>query len=218
MAISKGELSGKILRLLHKTASNPGFYTADKIGDAIEEAVDYVAMQMFDADEGWQTKLWYPSGLQDGQITVDLSEDVAMIKAVRFKVGDIYVPMVYDPGNDSASASTTTAARQSGNVYKIIDNALYFNPPLSLDASVVKPIEVEHLAFPQRMVDDQDFLEAHFNKAMQHFIKYKAASILSSSIEKFSRPWAAEEAQWFHEMQKMVVKRNQQSVAIRSFE
>lgn len=215
MAVTLGELKGKVLRLLNKTASNPGFYTDAKISDAIEEAMDYVAVEMFLADEGWQKKQW-PLDTESGQISLDLPEDLAMIDWVGYKIGDTYVEMIYDQGNKGGQLTTDTAARQDGYVYGILDNALYFNPPLAEGNTA--GILIRGQAFPQRLLDDQDFIEAHFNKAMQHFIKYKTASILASSVEKSSRPWAPEEAQWYGQMQAMIVQRNKQSQPIRDFD
>ena len=46
MPVSRGDLKGKILRLLMKSSEYPGFYTDDRINDAIDETMDYIAAEM----------------------------------------------------------------------------------------------------------------------------------------------------------------------------
>lgn len=216
MALTLGELDGQVLRLLNKTAVNRGFYTVEKVRDAVNEAMDFVSCEMFDADEGWLTKVW-PMTVADGQILLNIPEDCVLIKDVRVKIGGVYVPCTYDAGNSASRTPTDTTARSDGTVYSILDNAIRFDPPLST-SETVGGVQIEGHGFPQYLIDDQDFIEAQFNRCMTHFMKYKAASILAAGIEKMSRPWAAEEEQWYAKMLRMVTTRNQQPTPIREFD
>jgi hypothetical protein len=215
MALTRGELKGKVLRLLNKTALNPGFYTDDKINEAIQEAMDFVACEMFVADEGWQKKIW-SFNTSDGQLTLPLPEDIVMVEDVRYLIGDIYVPMRYYVPHGQAKYADDSSARQDGGAYEVIDNMLYFNPALAEGQTA--GIQVVGQAFAQALIDDMDFIEGQFNRAMTHYMKYGAASILAASIEKATRPWAAQEAMWYSKMQEIVEKRNKQSQPIREFE
>lgn len=214
MPTSLGEVKGKVLRLLMKTPAKPGFYTPERVNDAIEEAIDFVAVEMFLADEGWATKIDYFT-TEGGQLSIDMPDGMAMIKDVRYKYGDIYLPMIYDTANQAAQYAPDSGARQWAYTYRIVDNAFYFNPPLA-DGGV-DYLQVEWMAYPKRLSNDTDFLESQFDKCMLHFIKYRAASMLAASLEKFVVPWSSQEQSWFAKMQAVVVQRNLQSLPIKDF-
>lgn len=215
MALSRGELKGKILRMFHKTPQNPGPYSDGKLNDAVEEALDYVATEMFLADEGWQKKLRYFTTTA-GTNKVDIPPDIGMINSVRYRVGDDYVPLDYAPSGDLARPAKDSGARQTASHYEIVDNAIVFRPALSDGGTDF--LEIEHMAYPRKMKRDEETIEPHFDACMLHFVKYKAASILASTVEKFTRTWAAEEAQWYQKMIDIVNKRNSRSMPIREYE
>lgn len=214
MPVSRGELKGQILRLLMKTPQYPGFYQPETIDDAITEAMDFVAAEMFLANEGWQTKIMYID-TQAGQLSVDIPEGAAMIQMIRYKFATYYQPMVYDDGSGATDYAADSGVRQWGYRYRIVDNAIYFNPPMAEGGE--KYLQLEYMGYPKRLQSDTDFLESHFDYSMQHFMKYKAASILAASLEKFVVPWGAQEAQWYQKMLDIVVKRNLQATQIKEF-
>lgn len=212
--MSRGEIKGQVLRLLMKTANKPGFYTPETTDEAIQEAMDFVATNMFIAGEGWQTKIQHFT-TEAGQVKVDLPEGFAMIKEVRYLYADLYVPMVYDDANKQLQYANSSGVRQWAYAYRIVDNAIYFNPPMADGGT--NYLQVEYMGYPKYLQSDTDYLDKHFDRAMCHYIKYKAASILASSIEKFVVPWAAHERDWFKQMQDIIVKRNMQATAIQEF-
>ena len=97
--ISRGELKARVLRFLNKTDRVRGFYSDGKLDDAIQEALDYVAVEMFQAGEGWLTKPFYFDTVA-GQVSVTLPANIALIREVRYKVGDTYYPMLFDQQED----------------------------------------------------------------------------------------------------------------------
>ena len=214
MPISRGELKGQILRLLMKTPQYPGFYQPETIDDAITEALDFVSAEMFLANEGWQTKIMYID-TQAGQLSVDIPEGAAMIQMIRYKFATYYQPMVYDDGSGATDYAADSGVRPWGYRYRIVDNAIYFNPPMAEGGE--KYLQLEYMGYPKRLQSDADFLESHFDYSMQHFMKYKAASILAASLEKFVVPWGAQETQWYNKMMDIVVKRNLQATQIKEF-
>jgi hypothetical protein len=212
--MTRGELKGKILRVLNRSGATVGFYTDDKVNDAIEECLDYVAAEMFLADEGWQTKLQTMT-IAAGQISLDIPMHMAMIKEVRFTAGGLeYVPLTYNDGSGMTSAVEGSGATQFSGCYRIIDNAFYFDPPLGSAGT----LQVEYMAFPSRLQDDGDFIEGQFGPAMTHFIKYRAASQLAASFGKANPDWARFEGDWYEKMLLIVNKRNMQTTTIREFE
>lgn len=214
--ITRGELKGRILRHLNKTGGYSGFYGDDKIADAIQEAMDSIAVEMFTAGEGWQSKLDYRD-TEAGQITLDIPPHVALIREVKYLVGTVYMPMQYiDAEGMPSYLDAGSGVQQWAGSYKIIDNAFVFDPPLAEGGT--KYLQIEHVGYPKRMIDDNDFLEAHFDNALQHYLKYRVCSILASSIEKKSIPWAKEEAYWYAKMVEIVGRRNLRSTPIGDYE
>lgn len=215
MAISRGELKGKVLRLLMKTAEYPGPYTDDKINDALHEALDTVAAEMFLANEGWLTRKIYLDTAA-GQICVDIPVSVAMIKEVRYLQGNAYVPLVYDDRPKAESYPADSAVRQFASSYKISDNTIYFDPPQSEGGA--RYLELEVMAFPTRLTEDSQLIDAQFHAGFLHFMKYKTASVLAASVEKFAVSWASHEQYWYEKTVAMIAKRNMQVTPIREFE
>lgn len=212
--LSRGELKGHIWGLLGKSARNPGAYTSKKLDQAVQEAMDFVALEMFIGGQGWQNKLWEPT-IEAGCLSIDLPPNISMIKEVYYKTGNIWYPLEYWDREKQMQYADNSSARQDGATYRILDNALYFNPALTDGGKVLR---VEHMSYPKYLIDDAEFIEAHFDRGMQHFIKYKAASILASTVEKMAISWSAQETMWYNKVQTTITKRNLQSVTITEFE
>lgn len=214
MMITRGEVRGMILRLLNKSAMHPGFYTTEKVNDAIEEAIDLIAVEMFMQDEGWLTKIKFYD-LKANQISLDIDPSIAMIKEVRIKINNDFFPLAYDEDAGQSQAAFTASATIYRSKYRVIENALFFNPAIA-DGGEAK-LWVEYMAFPKRLQDDSEFLESQFNKAMIHFIKYRAIAILSRSAGQPISDFSADEQLWFDKMQWTISRRNMQTTFIREF-
>ncbi len=191
-----------------------GSYDPATIDDAIEEARDFVAVEMFDADEGWLTNIRFLDTVAN-QFIVKIPAGVAMIEGVRYKVGDVYMPMLYDSQSMQPQYDVSAGPVQYPYTYKLMGDSIYFNPPLAEGG--VGYLQLDCMEYPKVMQDDGDFMEAQFDKAMEHFIKYKTASILAAGVEKFATPWATLEADCYKQMKTIIVKRNRQSQPIRDF-
>lgn len=214
MAVTLGELKGEILRLLYKNAKYTGAYQPEQIEDAIAEAMDSVAVEMFDADEGWLKKIVTLPTVA-GTVSVDLPVSAAMISQVRYRFATTYINMIYDQAWGADQFTNDSGVRQWSYSYQIIDNALYFNPPLAEGGDDF--LQIVYQAYPKRLQDDNDFLSSQYDQAMKHYIKYRSASILSASLEKPTVPWSGLEAYWYTKFRNIVVNRNQQSQPVREF-
>jgi hypothetical protein len=214
MPVTRGEIKGKVLRLLMKTAGYTGAYQEETIDDAIQEAFDFLATDMFEAGEGWLTKLKYID-TQAGQLIVPIPDGVACIQQVRYLFGPNYIPLDYNDASKEAQYSDDSGARQWASQYRIIDNSFYFNPPLAEGGTAY--LQLECMEYPKRLQDDRDFVESQFDFAMQHFVKYRAATILSAGIEKFATAWAGMERDWYLKCKEIIVRRNRQAVPVRDF-
>lgn len=215
MALTRGEIAGRIIRLVNKTSSNPGFYTPAKINDSIEEAMDFLGVEMFLAGEGWLDKFRYLDTVA-GQVSLPISGDVSMIREVRYLFAGEYLPLTYDDGSRKSIVQESQGLNQYPGCYKVLDNALYFNPPLIEGGSAY--ILLEYTTFPKRLVNDNDVIEGQFFKPFVHWVTYWAATRLVSGIGTALPDWAKQESLWWGKVQAVIVKRNMQTTMIKEFE
>ena len=214
--ISKGQLKGLVWRYLNKTANKPGFYTSDKLDDAIEEAMISVAVAMFEAGEGWLTKYIYLD-VSAGQVSVDIPGNVALIREVRLgSEGGVYVPLVYDDRSGAASY-VGPAADYIANTscYRILGNQIVFDPPLATGGD--KALQIEAVYLPKTIVKDDEVLNPQFNGVAVQYLKYRICSILAGSIEKTSITWSGEERKWEAQLSTILNRRVLSSTVIKDF-
>jgi hypothetical protein len=212
--ITRGELKGQILRFLNKTSEHRGFYDDTKINDAIQEAIDFLAVEMFQANEGWLLKI-ANFNTTAGQVTFDIPFSAAMLKEVRYLYGNYYGVMAYDDASNRSQVSIGSGERQFVSTYRVADNRLYFNPPLGEGGP--NYLQIEYMTYPKILGDDMDYLESQFDPCMVNYLKYRACTILSASLEKPIVPWAGLENSWYQKMVTVVNRRNMQSIPIRNF-
>jgi hypothetical protein len=215
MAFTRANIKSELLLLLNKTTLHPGFYTDEKQNSAVQEAVNFVAVEMFLGDEGWRNKVT-EIDTTAGAYRVLIPSDVAMIKEVRYKNGDIFYPLNYSARIDEIQTTTTDGPTAAPSSYGIVEGYFRFNPPLSEGGTGY--LQVEYMSYPTQFTDDTDALGLEFDLCMFHYMKYRAASIMAGSIQKATRPWAQEEVLWYGKLQAIVTKRNLQSTRIRDYE
>lgn len=214
MTVTRGDLRTKILRYLNKTANYSGFYDTDKVSDAIEEALDFVAVNMFMAGEGWLTTIGYITTAA-GDTSANFPTNAVLIREVRYKFGDVYVPLTYDDQSDSYSYVDSGVEQQPAVRMRFVGTTFVFDPPLAEGGTDY--LQVEYVKYPTSMTSDLDVIDPQFDRACLNFVKYKACSILAGSVEKEYRPWAQEEQEWFQAMQHIVNRRNFRSTRIKEF-
>ncbi len=218
MAFTRANIKSELLLLLNKTTSHPGFYTDAKQNSFIQEAVNFVAVEMFLGDEGWRNKITEINTVA-GDYRIAIPADVAMVKEVRYKNGDIFYPIPYDARIDSIQSITSGGQTAAAAAYGMLDGYFRFNPPLAEGGTGY--LQVEYMSYPTQFTTDTGAtgtLGAEFDLCMYHYIKYRAASICAASIEKATRPWAQEEILWYNKLQSIINKRNLQSTPIREYE
>jgi hypothetical protein len=213
--ITKQELKGRVWRFLNKTPQQTGFFTDAKMEDAIREAMDYISVEMFLAGEGWMQDFIYLDTVS-GMESIPLPTDVAMIRNVRYKVGDIYVPLDFNEAVDSASYLRTGNNQVGAFQYRLLGSRIVFDPPLSDGGE--KYLQLEVTKYPSNMINDNDVIDPQFDNACLQFMKYKIASILSASLEKTVIPWLKEEAMWEGKMKQIVTRRNLRSTTIMEYD
>lgn len=212
--LSKGQLKGKVWRFLNKTPQNPGYYTSEKLDDAIQEALNYVAVEMFLAGEGWMQKYLFLDTV-GGQTSVDLPGNVAMIREVRYRIANVYYSLPYDDQEGGFSYIGTGVQQAFGYKYRLLGRQIVFDPPLSEGGEKYLQLEVDY--YPTNLIDDNELIDPQFDNACQEFLKYKVASILAASIEKQMISWGTEQAMWEEKMKAVITRRTLASVPIREF-
>lgn len=211
--ISRGELKGRVLRFLNKTDRVRGFYSDGKLDDAIQEAMDGIAVEMFQAGDGWLTKPFFFDTV-GGQTSITLPANIALLREVRYKVGDTYYPMGYDDQESQASTQGSAEVQRSWR-YRLFGRDIVFDPQLAEGGP--RYLQIEAVFYPASLQDDNDIIDPQFDRAMVHYMKYKVSSILAGSLEKEVRTWAQEESEWQQKMLVVVNRRNLKSTPIREF-
>jgi hypothetical protein len=207
------EIKQSILRLVQKNASYQGFFTDDKMEDCINEAFDLISVDMFAAGEGWlreQRYLDWPLGSR----VLEIPQDVAIINAVRWKNGDQYYPLKYDPADTSLQQAKASGTTAEPTVFRIIQNKIYLNPEPS--SSGTGQIELEFSRYPTRLVGEQQQVMADFDNACMHYLKYYVANTLIRGSGKPS-PYDDNEKVWFAQMTKIIQLRNRTKTVVADF-
>jgi hypothetical protein len=215
MATTFGDIKGFVLELLQKNASYQGFYTDTKLKNAIQEAVDFIGVDMGLCGEGWLKTITAIDYLAVSH-TVDLPSGVMYIEDVRWKVGDRYVPLSYDPRQGDSQTTSTADTIQSPSTYRLIGQKLYLDPaPSDVGTGMC---QVEYVRYPATYVNDATNVDADFDRAMFWFIRYKAASCLITSNGRSNPPWAGIEADWYSQVTKVIAKRVRNTKYVRNFD
>ncbi len=212
---TKGEVKNLIFQRLNKSPATPGFYTQEKVSSAIQEALDFVAAEMFIADQGFMKKLDYLD-VEANQITIPVPPHMEIIDEVRYLVGSVYIPLAYDSQWATPQWSPTTGATDLPGSYRIVDNRFYFAPPLATGGTAA--LQIEYQRYPSILRNDAQQIDPQFSRAMIWFAVYRACSILASAMKQETKPWRVEEKIWYDKMLQIVNQRNAQSIPIREFQ
>ena len=215
MAFLVSEIEGRVLRLLQKSASTPGFYTPERVHEAVQDSVDYVAVRMFRAVNGeWMDSIRY-FDTTSGQSSLPLPEDVACIKALRYLVGNAYVPLYYDTGYETAQWSGTSGVVQFPSRSRLVGPNIYFNP--SLSQAGPQYLQIEYASYPAPLTEG-GLMPVQMDRSMLNYIKFRSASILASGVGKAQTEWTKFENQWATEIEIIIDKRVQCTTTIQEFE
>jgi len=216
MAVTRGQIKADVLTMINKTSGFQGFSTDDKLNLAIQECLDYVAVEMMMVSEGWLNTIAYLDIAQNTR-TVALPAGVAIILAVRLKKGTAYYPLEYCIQDDVAQFPIGSTA-DTPTQYRIVGNNLYFNPaPAEYGTGL---IELEYAGYTPRLTADADVITSQFDMAMLHFCRYRTASILwqQRKSDGTPSPYAGQESQWYDQMMKIVSQRVRGKTFVQDFQ
>ncbi len=215
MTISRGEIKGKVLGLVNKVPGYQGFYSDPKMDDAIQDCLDYVASRMSFESPGWQRDLKYLDA-PENMVSMEIPQDVMIIHHVRYKIATYYQPLIYNDDPRNVEWDHTSGMTQYPTTYKIVGNRLFFNPGINPGGE--KMLEIECSVYEPALRGDGSLIGAKFNRGLQHYLKYRVASIITSSVGKMNKEWDRYENEWFQVMLDLISKRVATSQAVLDFE
>ncbi len=212
--ISRGQLKAKIWRFLNKSPRNPGFYTSEKLDEAIQEALVYISVNMFLAGEGWVSKyIWLDTAA--GVTSIDIPGNVALIREIRYNINGIFTAIPYDDQEGAPSYIGSGVQQAFGYRYRLLGKQIVFDPPLSQGGE--KNLQIEAVMYPAEILDDNEIIDPQFDAACVEYLKYAVASICAASIEKSIITWDKQQAEWWSLMQAVLNRRTMASTPIREF-
>lgn len=207
MAITFGGLKAKVLAILNKQSGYQGFFTTEKLNDAVNDSIDWCYANMMFVGKGWQSDILYVTTTPATE-SYTLNPDIVTIDAVRYKVGDTYQILKYDDGSDSnfATSGQTTGYPSS---YRIVDNSIFFNPiPTQVGTDF---LQIEFSWFRPDMATDGTVLNSQFTKGLENYIKWRSCSILVSQIGKPNSEWQRFEDEWYTHLKQLASQRVRQT-------
>ncbi len=213
MTVSLGEVKFEVLTIINKTAANKGFYTDEKMEAGVRDGLAMIGTEMFIGGQGWQDKV-RPIDVQSGAVSVDIPKDITFINQVRFLFGEIFYPMTYDTQRGTAQIQPGTGVNLMPPTYRILNNAIWFNPALSISSQ----IQIEYTTYLRNMESDADVLPPNMDLSMLRFLIYHVCSFCVASVGKADPEWGRWENYWYQQMQKIIVKRNNQMAYLQDFE
>jgi hypothetical protein len=206
------EIKKSILLLVQKNPTYQGYFTDEKMNEAINEGFDYMSVDMFAAGEGWLREIRYLDWVADSRV-LPIPEDVAIINAVRWKNGDVYYPLKWDSA-DTTLQSVKGEGSGEPSSFRIVQNKIYLNPQPSSFGTA--QIELEFSRYPKRLVSDQQTTMPDFDNAMIHWLKYYVADTLIAGSGK-EVPYQRNEAMWYEQMRKIIELRNRTKQVVADF-
>ncbi len=138
-----------------------------------------------------------------------------MIQEVRYLIGNVYIPLVYDSNFNNAEWSVQSGVTNLPGRYRIVDNSFYFNPALAVGGTGF--LQITYMRYPSILRDDAQQIDPQFNRGMIYYIQYRAATIMANNFGIKNVPWADQEGIWYKKLLDVIQKRNAQSKAITEF-
>lgn len=216
MATTRAQMKAAILTIINKNSGYQGFMTDDKLNDAIQDSIDYIETEMFEAGEGWNNQI-ININMAAGTFEADLPDDTVVINAVRYLVNNIYVPIEYNSAEWSPQVKNTSDLTNYPVTYRLIDgNKLYFNPAPSNVGTAY--IQVEVTKHSTLLALDADDINTQFSRGLLNYVKWRSCSLLLAQTGNANPEWLRYEGQWFEKMKFLVSKRNKKPTFIRDFD
>lgn len=220
MALTLAQISTSILGLVNKTNTYQGFYTTQKVTDAVNDSLDYIAAEMFQRGNGWFNTIT-TLNVTAGTPTVALPTSCSIIQAVRYLVGNVYVALMYDDQATQTQVQDPSATVQYPASYRLVNDAvlgpcIYFNPVPG--ASGTGYVQLEYSAYPTLLANSGDTIDPQFDRCLTNYVKWRAASQLVAQVGNPMPAWQRYEDEWLAKMKETVSRRIRQTQWVKDFE
>lgn len=212
MPTTLGIMKGKILAILNKQSTYQGFFTNEKLNDAINDSMDWVYANMMFVGQGWTKEISYittTSGVGSYAITAD----TVTIDVLRYLVGSTYQVIKYDDQSDDTYTTTETTGYPTS--WRLVGNSIVFNPPPTNAGTNFIQLEVSRYLADQTVDGNQ--LHAMLSKGLENYVKWRACSLLVSQVGKPNADWVKYENQWYGHLLELVSQRVRQVRVMGSF-
>lgn len=213
MTISMGQVKQEVLTIVNKISTNKGFYTDEKMDAGIRDGLAIISAEMFVAGQGWQDRV-RTIDVEAGDVSMNIPKDVSFINQVRFLFGEIFYPMTYDLQRGTAQVQPGTGVNLLPPTYRILNNAIWFNPALSQGGQ----IQLEYTTYLRSPESDADVLPRNMDVSMLRFLIYHVCTFCVASVGKADPEWSRMYNYWFDQMRMIMVKRNNQMAYVQDFE
>ena len=211
--ITRGQIKHDVLGILNKSSTTKGFYTDSKFDIGMREGMAYIATHCFMMGQGWLNRIREIS-VSSGAVSVDVPRDVTFIDQLRIQIGNSYYPMTWDQRREAGQIDPTVGVNQYPYSYRILNDAIYWNPAISSDGVLL----LEYTAYSRAVINDGDVLPASFNEAMYWFLVWRICSFMVKGMGQAVPDWTDLEAQWYNQMSQIISRRNNQITYVRSFD
>lgn len=215
MSITRGQLKNQILVHLNLNAGYQGYFTDEKLDSLIQEAIDYVSVEMMMCGEGWLSNIKY-FDTAPAVAVYELPKDIAVINAVRYLSGASYVPVVYDDQADLPQMASSAGFTAFPSKYRILQNKIYFNPVPVFSGP--KYLQIEYVAYPSEMMNDGQMIDPQFDRASLNFIKWFAICRAVGSRKDVNPDFLSNKNEWYDQMMKVVNKRIRTKTFVKEFQ
>jgi len=213
MGITRAELEGQILELLNRGTTYTGYFTPAKVHGAIKDCLDYVAVHMMLAGEGWLQQVMFLDTVA-GTNTVELPPQIGMLHKLSYLNGSEYMPLRLDSNIFDLDLGSTSG-ESFPTAFKLVGNKIMFPSLLSEGGS--RYLRVECAMYPRMLLADGDIVDPQFDNAAQNYVKWRAASQLLTQVGKRDSDWKAYENEWYEALRRMLEKRTAVPLFIRDF-
>jgi hypothetical protein len=214
MGLTRAELEGEILELLNRDTTYTGFFTPAKVHGAIKDCLDYVAVHMMIAGEGWLQQVMFLNTTA-GTNNCELPPQIGMIHKISYLNGTEYLPLRFDDGSFDMDLSVDSGEAFPTR-YKLMGNKIMF--PSLLSEGGTSYLRLECSLYPRVLLADGDIVDPQFDNAARNYVKWRAASQLLSQVGKRVSDWKEYEGEWYEALKKMLDNRSRVPQFIRDFQ
>jgi hypothetical protein len=214
MGITRAELEGEILELLNRDTTYTGYFTPAKVQGAIKDCLDYVAVHMMMAGEGWLQQVVFLDTTA-GTNSTELPPQIGMIHKIAYLNGTDYMPLRFDDGAFDADLSADSGEAFPVS-YKLMSNKITF--PSLLSEGGTRYLRIECSMYPRVLLADGDMVDPQFDNTARNYIKWRAASQLITQVGKRVSDWKEYEREWYDALEKILNNRSRVPQFVRDFQ